>query len=230
MGKGSRPSDQCEGSPDGAGRPGRDLFIGEIPREPLAFQARNDLRDHLPKVRKTHREVAVYSLTGQRGAGKTQLAAAYARQWRKSGRPGAWITAATTEQLLGGLSVVAAELGLSHDGEDSATAARKFRQWLEHRNDPYLVVFDNAVNPDELSTWLPSQGTARILITSNRRHFKLLGGVEVEVERFTTAEAMSYLRERLNIDDEDGARRLVGELDHLPLALALELCRSTISG
>ncbi|MFD1940381.1 tetratricopeptide repeat protein [Nonomuraea mangrovi] len=193
--------------------------VGEVPRRPRAFQPRHGLRARLDATLGTGGAAVICSLTGARGVGKTQLAAAYARDRIAAGVPVAWLHAETPQQLNAGLDLMAERLGLRRP-EDPAELARRVRTWLEARREPYLVVLDNAVDPDEAAALLPAFGAATVLITANNRAFERLAET-VDVGPFTREEALGYLGERLGPLDREGASRLADELDRLPLALSI---------
>jgi tetratricopeptide (TPR) repeat protein len=197
------------------------VVVGDVPQEPAGFQPRADLLAELDAPSPGRGRVAVvHAVTGMRGVGKTQLAAAYARarideQWRLV----AWVNAENTAALLGGLAAVAAALGLDEGTGDAEAAARAVRRRLEAGGDRCLLVFDNAADPADLLPFLPAAGAARVLVTSNERAVAELGaGVAVDV--FTWEEALAFLAGRTGSDDAAGARLLAGELGRLPLALA----------
>ena len=197
------------------------VVVGDVPQEPAGFQPRADLLAELDAPSPGRGRVSVvHAVTGMRGVGKTQLAAAYARARIDGGwRLVAWVNAENTAAVLGGLAEVAAALGLDTGTGDAAAAGRAVRRRLEAGGDRCLLVFDNAADPADLLPFLPAAGAARVLITSNEQPVGDLGaGLAVDV--FTWEEAVAFLAGRTGSADAAGARLLAGELGRLPLALA----------
>jgi tetratricopeptide (TPR) repeat protein len=196
------------------------VVVGDIPQEPPGFQPRPDLLDELDQP--DPRASVVRAVTGMRGVGKTQLAAAYARsklsaRWRLV----AWVSANDLSSLLAGLAAVADAVGLATAGHEraEADAGRAVRHWLETDGDRCLVVFDNVTDPDVLRPFVPAGGAARVLITSALRSAANLG-LSVGVEVFTGEEAEAFLAGRTGLADPAGAAAIAAELGFLPLALA----------
>ncbi len=197
------------------------VVVGDIPREPAGWQPRADLLAELDAPSPGRGRVSVvHAVTGMRGVGKTQLAAAYARARIDEGwRLVAWVNAEDSAAVLSGLAAVAAALGLDAGTGDAAVAGRVVRHRLETGGDRCLLVFDNAADPADLLPFLPAAGAARVLITSNERPVADLGaGVAVDV--FTQEEALAFLAGRTGSADTAGAGLLATELGRLPLALA----------
>lgn len=218
------PGSQVTVSPTGAepapaGRPGQ-IVIGELPGTPPAFVARAEV-EHVRDVFASGEDVAVVcALAGGRGVGKTQVAAAYAREAVRAGVAlVAWVSAESRESLLTGLAAVAERLGVADPEGDSRRSAERVRDYLATRSDPAVLVFDNATDLATLRPYVPATGAVRVVVTSTEREFTELG-TPVDVGRFTRDESLAYLAERTRRDDHVGADALAEELDDLPLGLA----------
>jgi hypothetical protein len=195
--------------------------VGDVPMAASSFQTRPDLAAQIESA-VAGRIATLVTLPGQRGAGKTQLAAAVARRrlaerWTVV----AWINAETQAGLHAGLEDLADELGIRHEDDTAVQAGRRVRQYFEMDGDECLLVFDNAEEVGELRQFLPRSGQAQIIVTTTRRSFTRLGGATVvNVGGFTSPEAIAYLRSRTGLDDPAGAATLADELGYLPLGLA----------
>jgi tetratricopeptide (TPR) repeat protein len=199
-------------------RPGQ-VVVGEIPREPAAFVGRETL-GRLADAARRGPVAVVCAVTGMRGVGKTQIAAAYARARVREGWDlVGWVNAETRGVLLADLARVAAGLGVADPEGDSLESARRLRESLQARAGPGLLVFDNATDADGLRQFLPATGGTQVVVTTTSRTFAVFGQV-VDVSEFTRAESVGYLRARTGLADDDGADAVARELGDLPLGLA----------
>jgi hypothetical protein len=197
------------------------IVVGEIPAEPPGFRTPVGLLAELDRA--DARVAVIHPVTGLRGVGTTQLAAAYARaklaaDWRLV----AWVNSADTGSLQAGLAAVADATGLADDDPrwDIADAGQAIRHLLETDGDGCLLVFDDVADPDALRPFIPARGESQVLIISTRRpEASFETGVAMGV--FGAHEASAFLVERTGLDDEAGAAAVAAELGHLPLALSL---------
>ena len=193
------------------------VIVGDIPALRLGFQPRPAL---MAQLNQASQEPPVV-LTGAGGAGKTQLAAAYARakladRWRLV----AWVNARDNETLRAGMAAVAEATGLSAGGSrpGPADAGQAVRDWLEADGSRRLLVFDDVEDPGLLRPFVPAAGESRILITAAGEPTAELG-TPVRVDAFSTEEALALLDGRTGLADEDGALAVALQLGYLPLAL-----------
>lgn len=196
---------------------GNQVVVGSIPAPQPGFQLRRALAAQLNRVGGGRPVV----LTGPRGAGKTQLAAADARAKLVAGwRLVAWVSAGNLASLQAGLAAVADAVGLSGAGSRRGTAGpgQLVRDWLEADGDRCLLVFDDAHDPDVLRPFVPVGGAARVLITADREAVADLG-TRVRVGAFSAEETLALLYGRTGLADGDGALAVAVELGYLPLAL-----------
>lgn len=194
-------------SPPGA------IVVGRRPLPVPAFQRRDDLMIALaasgPVVR---------VMTGMRGAGKSQLAAARARECIDAGwRLVAWVNAAKTAHVLSGFADVAAKLHL--DEADPEVLAQAVRCRLEEDGDRCLLVLDDAADIDGLMRVLSSPGQCEVVITSNYERAGALG-LHIPVGVFAENQALAFLSQRTIREDQEGAAELAASVGFLPLALA----------
>ncbi|MER5320559.1 FxSxx-COOH system tetratricopeptide repeat protein [Streptosporangium roseum] len=158
---------------------------------------------------------AVQAITGLGGLGKTQLAVEYASRHAAAYDLVWWIRAEDPATLRGDYAELATVLGLPFDQDDQAVAA--LRQELRRRGD-WLLVFDNAEDPDEVFPLLPDRHSGHVLITSRLREWQHAESRHIEV--LPLPAAVEYLRRRGQVTDAGTARELAEALGRLPLALA----------
>ena len=196
------------------------VVVGELPGVPQAFVKREAVERLAAVFAGGGGVAAISALTGGRSAGKTQVAAEYARRAVAEGAElVAWVTADDRSRLFAGLAEVAERLGVADPDGDSEASARRLREQLAVRTTPAVLVLDNANDAQLVRGYLPATGATRVIITSTDRAFTSLGR-DVAVDVFERDQSVAYLAERTGIADKDGAAAVAKELGDLPLALA----------
>ena len=156
------------------------------------------------------------ALHGMGGVGKTQLALKYTLDYRDR-YAGVWWFRAESE---GALQADAGKL-CEHakvfvpDGERPSQALKR---WLEREEGRWLLVFDDAAEPDALRPHLPQAGNHHSIVTSRN---PVWGGIAapVELDVWTTEQGVRFLAGRLSGGDREEPAALVEDLGGLPLAL-----------
>ncbi|MDQ1740326.1 MAG: hypothetical protein QOE53_1978 [Pseudonocardiales bacterium] len=206
------------------------MRVGVVPQLADGFQSRSGPQNALAEGLATgSTTVLTQVLTGLGGNGKSQLAAAHARDlWDRDQLDLlVWITAASRGAIVTGYAQIARSVGLAVDPSDPEQAATAFLGWAESTDRHWLVVLDDLSNPVDLTgLWLEGRA-GRVLITT-RRHDSVLSGrgrKVLDVGLFTPDEACAYLNAKLGgagsqPDVLEQAADLVNDLGLLPLALA----------
>ena len=197
----------------------RQTVVGDIPAERFGFQPRPGL---LAQLNRAGQEApAVQVLTGRSGAGRTQLAATYARaKLAAAWRLVAWVNAENPGTCWRVWPRWPTPRGcpIGGSGRGGADAGLVVRHWLEADGHRCLLVFDDAEDPDVVRPFIPSDGAARVLITTARESVADLG-TSIPVNVFSAEEALALLDGRTGLTDEAGASALAAELGYLPLAV-----------
>ena len=178
--------------------------VGEIPIEPAGFVDRAPLGE-LARVVGDGAVGVVCAVTGLRGVGKSQLAAAYARARIAEGWGlVAWVDAETEDSLLAGLARVAEAVGVGDPEGDSAMSAERLREYLQPVTEPGVLVLDNATDPGRVRSLLPAGGVTQVVITTRTGTSPNSGSRSTSTSTPPRRRSRS-LEERTGRDDPDGA-------------------------
>jgi hypothetical protein len=201
--------------PESSGAQGQAVGAAEAPRFPAELPPTWNVPHHpnpyftgrellLAEVhtRLTASDLAVrrVALTGLGGVGKTQLAVEYAYRQRADYDLVWWARAEQPATLLGdyaalaGQAPLAADLQLAKDAPQQAAVAA-VRAWLE-RHHRWLLLFDNAAQPQAMMELLPRSGTGHVLLTSRAETGWEQLTTPVSVDVLTLADATGFLLAR----------------------------------
>ncbi|MBT2209043.1 MULTISPECIES: FxSxx-COOH system tetratricopeptide repeat protein [Actinomadura] len=194
--------------------------IWNVNRRNAVFTGRGglleELRDHL--LGTTQRIVLPQALHGLGGVGKTQVALEYAHRFKADYDLIWWVSAQSPDSIRGGLASLAEQIGL-RVGDSIADAANAALEALR-RGEPtsrWLLVFDNADNPEELKNHLPG-GDGHVIITSRDPAWTQFAQ-PLAVDVFTEEESAAHLFRRVQEISDDNARAIGTALGYLPLAI-----------
>ncbi len=157
------------------------------------------------------------AIHGLGGVGKTQIALEYAYRHAHEYELVWWVHAEQPATMIEDLTRLARELDLAEkDARDQSLVVQAVCRALRDR-DRWLLVFDNAISPEELHGLLP-EGNGHILITSRHHAWRSVAG-PLPVETMERDEAIAFLLKRTGQTDRDAANKLADALGDLPLAL-----------
>ena len=163
-------------------------------------------------------------LTGMRGSGKTQLAAAVATRCEEEEWPlVAWIHATSRKEILTGLHKLALRIGIDAPKNIplEVIVQRLLDQLRSAEAADRLFVFDNVENPDDLRDLIPEGTGVRALITTTHHlDWDGPGWLRLTVGAFEREQSISLLCEHTGDTHREAADRIADALGDVPVAIA----------
>nr|WP_245848836.1 FxSxx-COOH system tetratricopeptide repeat protein [Lentzea kentuckyensis] len=193
--------------------PGALPAVWNVPARNPNFTGRSESIARLRDAMHSSGTVAVHSLRGLGGVGKSQIAIEYAHRFASDFDVVWWIPSAQPALIPDHLAQLARVMGTDTDPASVVAvvlaALRGEQRWL--------LVFDNAEDPNDIRPYIPS-GAGQVLITTRRALFGALGTV-LDVDVLDRAESISLLRRRVPAITQETAEELSELLGDLPLAI-----------
>jgi hypothetical protein len=193
----------------------RSRLFWKVPARNPGFTGREDLLATLRTALLNDDRAVVQALHGIGGVGKTQLAVEYAHRFADSYDLVLWIASEKTELIGEQFASLAEGLGCLMPA-GGADPRRIVSDELQTRS-RWLLVFDNAEDPEYLAACMPS-GAGHVLITSRTQRWTEIA-VPIEVGGLTRAESIVLLKNRVPAIAAADANQLANALDDLPLAV-----------
>ncbi|NUS29663.1 MAG: tetratricopeptide repeat protein [Streptomyces sp.] len=196
--------------------PGSLPRVWNVPARNAAFTGRDAMLVRTREALASGQRVAVQALHGRGGVGKTQLAIEYAHRFAGEYELVWWITSEDPALIPDQLAALAVDTGAAPAGTPSAEAVSAVLAELRTRS-RWLLVFDNAEDPDVLAAFLPG-GPGHVLITS-RSPLWTTYALPVDVDTLARSESVALLRAQGAVLADEDADAIAATLGDLPLAL-----------
>ncbi|MDQ0605325.1 hypothetical protein QF037_009670 [Streptomyces canus] len=197
--------------------PGSLPRVWNVPARNAAFTGRDGMLVRVREALASGQRVAVRALHGRGGVGKTQLAIEYGHRFAGEYELAWWIAAEDPALIPDQLAALAARIGAAPGGTVPVEAVQLLLGELRTRS-RWLLVFDNAEEPDALAAFLPG-GSGHVLITSRNPHWNSYA-VPLDVDTLSRTESVALLRAQGAVLTDADADDIAATLDDLPLALA----------
>ncbi|MFJ9372682.1 FxSxx-COOH system tetratricopeptide repeat protein [Streptomyces sp. NPDC101455] len=196
--------------------------VWNVPRRNFRFTGRDTVLEELRALFENGPPTgARVALRGISGVGKSQIAIEYAHRFANEYDVVWWISASFRATARQQFADLAEPLGLA-DSSALPERVRAVREALRtgrpHRR--WLLVLDSADDLEQVYDLLPEAG-GHVAVTTVTQGWTASGGVaEVQVERFTRAESISYARRHVERLTEEEADQLADAVEDFPLLLA----------
>ncbi|TFH47271.1 MAG: tetratricopeptide repeat protein [ANME-2 cluster archaeon] len=205
----------------------KSYFNVPFPRNSF-FTGREKVLDELHKSLRSNKSVALsqpLAISGLGGIGKTQTSVEYAYRYYNEYKTVFWAKADSREALISDYSAIAELLNLPEKNEaDQNLSITATKRWLEENTD-WLLILDNADNPEIIEDFLPLKFSGHILLTSRSHGFDNLGITNpIELDKMLPEEAKQFFLARTgHIEIEpieiEAIESIALELEYLPLAM-----------
>ncbi|GII79792.1 hypothetical protein Sru01_47740 [Sphaerisporangium rufum] len=159
---------------------------------------------------------ALLVVHGLGGVGKTSLVAEYAHRHQDTYHLMWQLPAEDPAVLSAAFAGLAALLGLRPPGE-TADPVRQVHAALAAHPGRWLLILDNAPDPEAVHDVLPPAGDGHVLVTSRSGHWPSVQSMELPA--LDGEPAAAFLVERTGQDDPAAAAAVAAALGGLPLAL-----------
>jgi tetratricopeptide (TPR) repeat protein len=202
--------------------PGRSNAVriwGGVPFRNPDFTGRDGLLLTLQRALASRAKASVlpHTLQGFGGVGKTQLAAEYAYRFADRYDLVWWIPAEQQSLVLQSLAELGRMLDVPIKGDVTQVASLVIEALSSTTDLRWLLIYDNATQPDDLTHLIPSYGGHVIITSRDQTWANVWEAIEVNV--FARPESIALIRKRNTGISAEEADRLAGKLGDLPLAL-----------
>ncbi|WP_416983901.1 FxSxx-COOH system tetratricopeptide repeat protein [Streptomyces sp. T028] len=159
------------------------------------------------------------ALFGLGGVGKTQIALEYVHRFMADYDLVWWVSAEHVDDVVASLAELGALIG-APGGEDMALASQETVHMLSRGipTERWILVFDNADSPEDLTGYFPTGSSGHILVTSRNQSWSHQGAT-LAVDVFLRRESVEHLSRRAPGLTADEADQVATALGDLPLAV-----------
>jgi hypothetical protein len=205
---------------DSGGDTARPSLWGRVPPRLPDFIGREAWLTALRQILARDDRIGLVAIQGLPGAGKTQLAIEYASRYAHDYDLVWWIPCDDIDAAHRSMTDLAVQAGAAggagetdgrHYAElfDILRRHQRFRRWL--------LVFDGAAEPEDVGELIPPL-PGNVLITTRSTRWEASGEL-LELDVFTRAESIEFLRRRMPKASQVAAHQLADGVGDLPLLL-----------
>ncbi|WP_306208502.1 FxSxx-COOH system tetratricopeptide repeat protein [Actinoplanes sp. RD1] len=211
-----------------------------LPQQPLAgptttnapargrhFTGREQLLDQI-RAGLTSSAEPPLPVVGLGGVGKTQLAIEYLHRWSREYDLVWWVPAEHPSQAIAALSALGDQLGIRASA-DMRQTIRTVLTALEGSSLRWLLVYDNADQPGDLTNLVPAAG-GHVIVTSRNAAWSSVTDTAVQVGVFDREESIEFMRAWGVVATAEDCDALAEQLGDLPLGLEQVCAMQTSTG